>query len=234
MALAMVLTVQARAEIVETRALDERIAVDNPAGVEIVVDNVFGSVRVTGHDEPVVELGAIETVRGATQSDVTRARDELNLQTVQEPGRIAFLVRRNSGCDCDCCRWNLNGYVVEYEIELRVPREAAIDISTVTGELTAFFERQPDADTSFKTVNGEINVTYPSDLSAELCFKTMRGEIWTDFDVAALPAVPAEDSRQGRGTAIRWDRHAAVRAGSGGPTHTFETLNGDIYVRAAR
>lgn len=258
------------AEVVDTRQLDERIAVDESVGLEVVVDNVFGPVRVTGHDEPVVELVAVETVRGDTQSDIERARDEVTLQTVQEPGRVAFLVRRSDGCNCECgCRWD--GYVVAYDIELRVPHGAAIDVSTVNdgdvavenvygrfrvanvngavtlsglreaghaetvnGELSASFERLPDADTSFETINGEIEVTFPTDLSADLFFKTMHGEIWTDFDVAALPVTPTQDRTDARRTVIRSDRHAAVRVDSGGPAHTFETLNGDIYVRAAR
>jgi hypothetical protein len=260
---------QAGADVVETRSLDERVPVDRATDLEVVVDNIFGPVQVTGHDEPVIELVAVETVRGDTQFDVDRAHDEVGLRTVQEPGRVAFLVRRGDGCDCRRgYRWD--GYIVEYDIELRVPRDVAIDISTVNrgdvtvegvhgrfrvanvngavtlrdlreaghaetvnGELSASFGRLPDADTSFETINGEIEVTFPDDLSADLFFKTMRGEIWTDFDVTALPVAPTEQTTGARRTVIRSDRHAAVRVDAGGPSHTFETLNGDIYVREA-
>jgi hypothetical protein len=267
LAMAMAFAAPAGAEGVETRMLDERIAVDEPAGIEIVVDNVFGSVKVTGHGEPVVTLSAVETVRADTQADVDRARAEVSLQTVREPGRVAFLVRRDDDCDCD--RWRRwNDYIVAYDIELRVPHEAAIDISTVidgeivvesvygsfrvsnvngdvslrglreaghaetvNGELGASFERAPESAASFETVNGEIDVAVPTGMSADLLFKTMRGEIWTDFEVAALPVTPVPETQQGRRTVIRADRHAAVRVNTGGPAHTFETLNGDIFVR---
>jgi hypothetical protein len=258
----------AEAEVVDTRMLEERVAVDDVAGLEVVVDNVFGRIRVTGHDRSTVEMHAVETVRADTQSDIERAHSEVGLRTVQEPGRVAFLVRRtDDDCSCDCsCRWN--GYIVEYDIELRVPHQAAIDVSTVNdgeivaegvhgsfrasnvngpvtlrglreaghaetvnGDVFASFERSPVDATSFETVNGDIEVVFPRDLSGDLYFKSMRGEFWTDFAVMSLPVSPVPEASGGRTFVIRADRYATVRVASGGPAHTFETLNGDIYVR---
>lgn len=257
----------ARAELVETRSFDESVPVDSAAALEVVVCNVFGSIRVTAHDGASVDLTAKETIRAETQVDLTHARAEVALRSEHETGRVAFRVSR-CGCDCGFNRWD--GYVVEYDIELRVPREASLDLSTVNdgeiavdgiqgdfrisnvngpvrlaglrgagrvrtvnGAIDAAFERAPATGTAFKSVNGRIQVSFPSDLSADLQFETMRGKIWTDFDAAPLPLTPVlETERRGAKYVIRSESRSAVRVGSGGPTHSFETLNADIYVRS--
>jgi hypothetical protein len=257
----------ARAELVETRSFDASVPIDGAGALEVVVCNVFGSIRVTAHDGASVDLKATETIRAETEVDLTHARAEAALRTEHEDGRVAFRARR-CGCDCGFHRWD--GYVVEYDIELRVPREASLDLSTVNdgevavdgvegdfrisnvngpvrlaglrgaghvrtvnGPIDTTFERAPATGTAFESVNGRIQVSFPSDLSADLQFKTMRGEIWTDFDAAPLPATPVrETERDGSKYVIRAERRSAVRVGSGGPTHSFETMNGDIYVRS--
>lgn len=270
---ALVAAVRAEADVVATRMLEESVAVDAAASLEVVVDNVFGPIRVTVHDASTVEMTATETIRGDTQSDVDRAATEVGLRTVREDGRVAFLVRRLDD-DCDCaCEWGCRrweDYVVAYDIELRVPRDAAVHVetvndgaividgvrgrfdvenvngsvtltglrsagraTTVNGKMSATFDRAPTEASSFETVNGEIDVTFPSDFSADLELTTMRGEIWTDFEAAPLPSALETEKRTGGGVLIRAERRTRVRIGSGGPTHTFETLNGDIYVRAA-
>lgn len=257
-----------RADVTATRMLEESVPANGGEPLLVIVKNVFGSIRVTGEDRRTVEMTATETIRGDLQADLERARREVELRTEHEDGRVAFRVRRigESG-DCDCHRWG--DYNVEYDIEVRVPRDAAVELktvnggdivvegvrgdfdvsnvnggvrlaglrgsgraATVNGELDAKFERSPASASSFKTVNGEIDVEFPRDLAAELEFKTMHGDIYTGFE--AEPVVreaTTERRRNGGPLVIRTGRASAVRIGSGGPTHSFESLNGDIYVR---
>ena len=263
-----------RADVTATRMLEDSVPIDSAAGLTVIVDNVFGSVRVAAHDRNTVDMRATETLRGDTQADLDRARAEVELRTVREDGRVAFQVRRpndNCGTDCSCRCNNWDGYVAEYDIELLVPRDAAIELktvndgeivvdgvrgdfdvrnvngavrlsglrgagraTTVNGPLEVSFERTPPGPTSFKTINGEVEVTFPNDLAADLEFQTMHGEIYTDFDVEPLARDPVgERTRDGTAFVIRAQRPSAVRVGRGGPTHSFETLNGDIYVREA-
>ncbi len=264
----------AHAEVTATRMLEDSVPIDSSTGLTVIVANVFGSVRVTAHDRNTVDMRATETLRGDTQADLDRARAEVELRTVREDGRVAFQVRRpndtcGADCNCGCNHWD--GYVAEYDIEVFVPRNAAVELktvndgeivvdgvrgdfdvrnvngavrlsglrgagraTTVNGPLEASFERAPTAATSFKTINGEVEVTFPADLAADLEFQTMHGEIYTDFDVEPLARDPVgERTRDGAAVVIRAQRPSAVRVGAGGPTHTFETLNGDVYVREA-
>ena len=269
----------ARADVVDTREIDEAVPVTAGQPLVVIVKNIRGSVRVTGHDRDRIELHATETVRGDLQADIERARAQLGLRTETEPGRVAFRVRRlgangeaieNGDCDCDNRRWQ-DGYDIAYDIEVRVPRAATLDLATVTdgdvtaegvsgdftvanvngdvrltgvvgsgsvhtvnGDVEATFERSPAVAASFRTVNGQLDVTFPEDLSADLEFATMQGDVFTDFEVASLtqaPTVTRDDSR-GR-FMMRSNRNSAFRVGTGGETHSFHTLNGDIYVRKA-
>jgi hypothetical protein len=261
---------EARAEVVETQMLEDSVSVDTAKPLRVVVDDVFGSIRVTGHDAATVEMHATQTVRAKTRFDLERARADVTLRTVHDDGEVGFLVRRPDGqCDCRADRWD--GYVVKYDIELKVPRGASVDLSTVNegdivvggvegdfeianvnggvrldglrgtgsihtvnGPIDAVFARSPAGGVSFKTINGRIEAGFPADLSADLTFKTMHGEVWTDY--AGEPVAPApvrERAPGGNGWVLRSSSRGGVRVGGGGPTLSFETLNGEIVVRKA-
>jgi hypothetical protein len=259
-----------RADVVETRTLEESVPVAGGSPFRVVVANVFGSIRVTVHDRPSVEMTASETIRADTQADLERARAESTLRTERDADKVEFRVRdEDDDCNCRWVRWD--DYVVEYDIELRVPADVELELSTVNkgdivvdgvhgdftfrnvngairlrglrgagevvtvnGAIDATFDQVPAGATLFKTVNGRIEAGFPTDLSADLAFRTMHGEVWTDFDAepVAVPLTP-ETTREGTRFILRSDR-SMVRVGNGGPTHSFETLNGDIYVVRAQ
>ncbi len=107
---------------------------------------------------------------------------------------------------------------------------------TVNGSVTVSFDESPRGDAEFKTVNGEVAVTFPAGLSADLRMKTFHGDLLTDFDVDVLPqnATLTGDRKSGR-FVYRSNQFTTVRVGRGGPSLTFETLNGNVRVlRAAR
>ncbi len=103
-------------------------------------------------------------------------------------------------------------------------------VSTISGELTAVFDRNPGDACSFRTISGDVRVSFPQNLSADLYFKTFQGDIFTDFPVTALPAVPVRrESRNGK-FIYRVNEYYRVRVGKGGPELKFDTLNGDIEI----
>jgi hypothetical protein len=260
----------ANADVTDTRELEESLAVPAGEPLVVIVRNVFGSIKVTGHDANRVEMHATETVRGDLRADIDRARAEVALRTEQEPGRIAFRVRHtDADDDDDRDGWRWDNYVVEYDIELRVPRGAKVELATVNdgdittegvtggftvrnvnggvrltgvggggsattvnGEIRATFAAAPGEPTTFKTVNGDVDVTFPNSLSADLKFATMNGDVLTDFDVEEVQQATVVQRNGGRFSA-RANRNSSFRVGAGGDPLTFNTLNGDIYVRKA-
>ena len=258
-----------RADVVDTRELMETIPAPANEPLVVIVKNIIGPIRVTGHDANRVEMHATETVRGDLQADIERARAEMQLRTESEPGRVAFRVRPLDE-DGDRRNWGWDNYSIEYDIEVRVPRGATLDIATVNdgdvtvedvngeftlknvnggvrlvrasgsgtintvnGNVEAIFARAPSKAMSFHTVNGELDVTFPANLSAELAFHSMQGDVFTDFDVESLSVPPEVRSDRGR-YVMRTNRNSAFRVGAGGERHSFNTLNGDIFVRKAK
>jgi hypothetical protein len=102
---------------------------------------------------------------------------------------------------------------------------------TVNGPVVASFVSNPGGDSHFKTVNGKIDVSFQPDLSADLDMIARWGELWSEYEVAPLPSAPPTKKTKGNRTIIELPRGTRVRVDGGGPTHSFETLNGNIYVR---
>jgi len=213
---AALLAARANAEVVDTREIEQTIPVSAAAPLVVIVKNVMGSVRVTGHDRDSVELHATETVRGDLRADIDRARAAIELATEQEPGRVAFRVRRR-GAEGDCdCRWQQwDGYRVEYDIEVRVPRAAAIDIATVNdGEVTA---EGVHGDFTLANVNGAVRLTGARSGGS---VNTVNGDVTVTFE-----RVPADATQFKTVNGSLDVTYPPTLAGN----LEFKTMNGDVY-----
>ncbi|HEX2695467.1 MAG TPA: DUF4097 family beta strand repeat-containing protein [Acidobacteriota bacterium] len=110
---------------------------------------------------------------------------------------------------------------------------------TVNGEILVTMSRvTPDKPMSFSTMNGDIDVTFPADIKAAVRMKSQQGDIYSDFDVTLKPAPqkPAEQAeKSGKGKyRISFDRFLTGAVNGGGPEFTFNTFNGDIYIRKGK
>lgn len=110
---------------------------------------------------------------------------------------------------------------------------------TVNGEILVTMTRvTPDKPMSFSTMNGDIDVTFPADVKASVRMKSQQGDIYSDFDVTLKPAPqkPAEETvKSGKGKyRISFDRFLTGAVNGGGPEFTFNTFNGDIYIRKGK
>ncbi len=110
------------------------------------------------------------------------------------------------------------------------------DANTVNGDITASYAESPNENSSYETINGTIEVLYPNNLSADITFKSMHGDLYTDFEnVQRLEARVESDTDSKRGkTTYRIDKFAPLRIGDGGPTFSFEVLNGSVYIKRNR
>jgi hypothetical protein len=196
----------ARAEVTGTRMLQESVRVPGAGAPVVIVKNVFGSIRVTTHDRETVDMTATETVHGDLQADIARAHAEVELRTESEEGRVAFRVRRIGDNGDFGNRWDGNhwdGYRVEYAIEVRVPRDAGVELSTVNnGEIVVdgvrgdFVVSNVNGAVRLKglrgagrisTVNGPVEASFDRAPTAAIQFKTVNGKIDATFppDLAA-------------------------------------------------
>jgi hypothetical protein len=107
------------------------------------------------------------------------------------------------------------------------------EVRTVNGPMVISFRESPKAASKFNTVNGRIDATFPASLSADLSFKTVNGATYTDFDVTALASPQATAEKRDGRFVYKRNRLTSVRAGSGGPELSFETVNGQIRIQKA-
>jgi hypothetical protein len=196
----------ARAEVTSTRMLEESVRVPGAGAPVVIVKNVFGSIRVSTHDRETVDMTATETVHGDLQADIARARAEVELRTESEEGRVAFRVRRigddrDFGNHWDGNHWD--GYRIEYAIEVRVPRDAGVELSTVNnGEIVVDGVRGDFVVSNvngavrltglrgagrISTVNGPVEASFERAPATATQFKTVNGKIEVTFppDLAA-------------------------------------------------
>ena len=190
-------------DLTATRTIEDSVPVGGERGLVLIVSDVFGSIRVTAHDRDTVELKAVETVRGKLQADLDKAHSEVGLRTEHEPGRVAFRVRRLDGKDdgdCPCRNNRWDDYFVEYDIEVKVPRSAAVDLSTVNNGDIVVDGVQGDfvvhnvngavrltglrGSGEITTVNGPIEATFERAPAAATRFKTVNGKLDVTFPQA--------------------------------------------------
>jgi len=188
----------ARAEVTDTRMLKDSVRVPGNGPPTVIVRNVFGPVHVVAYDGATVEMTATETVSGDLRADIDRARKEVELRTESEEGRVAFRVRRvgSQGDDGWGNRWG-DGYRVKYDIEVRVPRDAAIEVATVNDGDVAVEGVHGHLDVNnvngavrltgvrgagnIKTVNGPVSATFERAPAGATAFKTVNGKIDVSF-----------------------------------------------------
>jgi hypothetical protein len=178
--------------------------------VEVVVDNVFGPVKVEGYGGKDVLLIAHKTIYAKTAEKAATAEEEVKLDITEKGAAIDIYVD-GPFRDHDASRhrfhsWRDPGYEVHYAFELKIPFKTNLAVSTVTAgdvEVTGVegeFDihnvngkvRMTDVAGSgeAETVNGELRVGFRSVPSGRCAFKTINGDL-----VLTLPADTSADFR---------------------------------------
>ncbi len=240
------------------------------SGRRLQIDNIFGSVEVTGGAGSEIRASIVKTIRYDSDEMLARAQQDVRLEMTQDGNAVRLHVAYpNDDCPCNGGGRHWHGdrdYQVRYDFRVETPPGTELKLGTVDGDMSvrntsgdfdvnnvnggiemadiagsgsahtvngkvkASFAKNPAGNASFKSINGEIAITFQPGLSADVRLKTMNGEAWTDFDTTALPAEVAATEHSGARFVFRRDRSTSVRIGSGGPSITLDTLNGNIYV----
>lgn len=248
----------------------EKVFQLSAAGRRLQIDNIFGSVEVTGGTGSEIRASIVKTIRYDSDEMLARAQRDVRLEMTQDGNAVRLHVAYpNDNCPCGNGNHNWRGdqdYRVRYDFRVETPPGTELKLGTVDGEMSvrntsgdfdvnnvnggiemadiagsgsahtvngkvkASFAKNPAGNASFKSINGEIAITFQPGLSADVRLKTMNGEAWTDFDTTALPSEVAATEHSGARFVFRRDRSTSVRIGSGGPSITLDTLNGNIYV----
>jgi len=146
---------------------------------EIRVDNIFGSITVTGTDGQNVKLLAHQTIKARSQEKITQARKEVRLDISRDGGLIDIYVDgpfRENCRESRHGRWRDPGYQVHYDFELQVPRQTGLSLKTVTnGDIRI---KAVEGEFEIHNVNGEISL---SDIAGGGTAHTVNGEVTVRF-----------------------------------------------------
>ncbi len=253
-----------------------RILELSPEKQTLYLKNLNGSVTINGSDENVIGLNAEKLITSDNSEGVNTGFQEVQLSIEEvDDGYFIFTDIPCNKVDLEnkrinYCQYEWEDYDFEMNLELSVPGNINIDVSTinngivsltnitgnisatnvngpvylehvsglveamtVNGEMLVEFDAQPLSGSTFKTVNGSIELIGPADLSAEIDFSSMHGDFYTNYaDVVQLPNrfVKTSDKKNIKST-YEISSLPLIRIGRGDHKLSFETLNGDIYLR---
>ncbi|MBN1996947.1 hypothetical protein JW935_05300, partial [candidate division KSB1 bacterium] len=110
------------------------------ASRELVVDNFFGSISVTGYDGNDVQLDVTKVIKARNKQKIDYAQEKVKLDISTDNDKISIYVDGPFRKDCEnkfsWRGYNHEGYQVNYDFELKVPRNVSLIARTVNeGEI---------------------------------------------------------------------------------------------------
>jgi len=122
---------------------------DPAAPKEVKVDNIEGSITLTGERVPSVELVAERTIRAESQDKIQEAQQKVTLNLTQDGNTVEAYVdapwRCQNGIRDRGPRYY--GYRVRFDMELKVPLETGVFLRTIN-----------DGEIKVRSINGSFDV----------------------------------------------------------------------------
>jgi hypothetical protein len=134
-------------KIEKKEEIRQTLKFSNPsAAKEVEVDNVNGSITVAGYDGNEVQLVAHKTIYARSPEKVQEAQQDVQLETSEKGNSLRLYVDGPFRCQ-NCRGQRYSGYEVNFDFELKVPRDADFYLKTVN-----------DGDIKVTDVAGEYEV----------------------------------------------------------------------------
>jgi hypothetical protein len=163
------------------------------------VDNIFGSIEVTGGQGDQVQLVVNKIISAESKDKMEAAKKEVTLDITDQPDLLKLYVNGPFRCNCEngrdgCGGWHGDrGYTVKMDFQLQVPRNIEIRLRTVNSghvrvqDVTGNFsvhnvnggiDMQNVAGSGVaKTVNGPVKVTFRENPREKSDFATINGNV---------------------------------------------------------
>lgn len=150
-----------------------------PAKVrEVQIDNIFGSIKVTGYAGQEVKLIVHKTIRARNEDKIQKAREEVSLEITEDGNTIDLYVDGPFRCKDHRgrSRWRDPGYQVHFDFQLMVPHKTSLFLKTVTeGDIRV---EKVEGEYEIKNVNGEIEMI---DVAGSGIAHTVNGKVKVIF-----------------------------------------------------
>jgi hypothetical protein len=148
------------------------------------VDNIFGSIEVTGGQGDQVQLVVNKTISAESKDRMDAAKKEVTLDITDQPDLLKLFVNSPSRCNCGpgggdkgCFNWRGDpGYIVKMDFQLQVPRNIEVKLKTVnSGHVSV---QDVTGDFSVHNVNGGIDM---KNVAGSGVAKTVNGPVKVSF-----------------------------------------------------
>jgi len=183
------------------------------------VDNVQGSIHVTGYDGRNVEMTARKTIRAASDDKMQTANREVKLDIADKADTISIYVdqpgHEHSTASSSHSHWSDHGYEVTFDFDFRVPRQTTLHLWTVNdGDINV---ANVSGDFDLNNINGGIELR---DISGSGSAHTINGPVKAEFK-----SNPKDDSSF---ASLNGDIEAAFQPNLSADLR-FKTFNGGVY-----
>jgi hypothetical protein len=155
-------------------------AADPSQAAEVIVDNVWGSIRIEGTSGQDIILTAQKTILAENKEKLQKAKEEVRLDIAEKGNTIDIYVDGPfRGRDREH-RWvhihKDPGYIVKYDFSLKVPFRTKLDVSTINeGDIEV---KNVEGDFEVENVNGEVLI---SEINGSGNARTVNGEVRVAF-----------------------------------------------------
>jgi hypothetical protein len=181
----------------------------------VKIDNVFGSITVSGARTTEARLEAKKLTRADSQEDMQKAEREVTLKMEEKDNVLDIYVDGPFRCRDGSRRGSDRDYVVTYDFTLQVPEQTSLVLKTVNGGNIVV--RNVRGEFTIRNVNGPIEM---QGIAGPASCRTVNGGIRAVF--YENPAAPCSF------TTVNGDLEAGFAAGLAAEFQ-LKTLNGGIY-----
>ncbi len=143
---------------------------------QLNVDNVFGSITVTGHTGDTVDFKGVRSVRAESEAKLREAENDVRLEIFIDGDTLHMRVNGPFRDAEGNVNWNDIGYIVKFDFELMVPYRTRLSLKTVNeGDIQV---TNMDEDFAVRNVNGRITLT---DMGGTGSARTVNGPVTARF-----------------------------------------------------
>jgi hypothetical protein len=146
------------------------------------IDNIFGSIEVTGGQSDQVQMVVNKTISAESKDRMEAAKKEVTLDITDQPDFLKLYVNGPFRCKCEngndgCSNWHGDrGYKVKMDFQLQVPRNIEVKLRTVnSGHVSV---QDVTGDFSVHNVNGGIDM---KNIAGSGVAKTVNGPVKVSF-----------------------------------------------------
>ncbi len=122
----------------------------------VKIDNVFGSITVSGTKSDGVRLEARKVLRADSQADLLKAEREVKLNMAEKDNQLDIYVDGPFRCRNGSVDWSDHDYTATYDFTVQVPEQTSLILKTVNdGDILV---QHVKGDFSVRNVNGHIEL----------------------------------------------------------------------------